>query len=98
MSTIRKGTSIGPRETVDVAMIKALCTASVEEVRSVIARADKQQLIEAHRWCERDVKPHSTRKALFAAGIRKRILAEQTEAQMKSAKKTPITKRKGARR
>lgn len=97
MSNIWKGESIGPRLINKPSLVEKLCKTSVVDLKGVIIHASKVDLIEAHRWCERSPYPHKKRRDLLAAGIRKRILAEQTEENMRRATRRPITRKAGRR-
>jgi hypothetical protein len=78
MPTIRKGESIGPRREISSVGIEHLVNTSVDDCRSSARLASREQLIQAHRWCEQQG-GHKTRRAVLAAALKKSELARETE-------------------
>lgn len=51
--------------------ISYLVHTSVQDMQSSLWHATREEIIAAHRWCERQGGGHKTRKRLLAAALRK---------------------------
>lgn len=67
--------------------IEHLVNTSVEDCRSSLAFASREQLIAAHRWCEGHAKGNATRKQLIAAALRRMELVEARGRKPETRKK-----------
>jgi len=80
---LRKGMTIGTRTAPAVpADIAPIICCAAAKCHAALRLATREQLIDAHRWCDRNG-GHGTRRAFIAKELRKRALNEATEAEMK---------------
>jgi hypothetical protein len=70
MPNIRKGQTIGKRRP-HAQAYQWLTHAGIEDCRQYAHRATREELIDAHRWCERNPEGNKTRKGLIAAALRR---------------------------
>ena len=64
--------------------ISGLVHTSVDDCSSAVFHASRAQLIAAHRWCEANP-GNKSRRTIIARALRKRQLADDTEALMAAA-------------
>lgn len=75
--TLRKGSSLGTRKSNQAMRVAdALTALPTDALDTVLPRATRAELIDAHRWCERNAANNATRKTLIARELRKRQQAE----------------------
>jgi hypothetical protein len=66
--------------------IRFLIDTSVTDCRSACVHATREQLIDAHRWCERNPDGQKSRKEVIATALRKREVTAETERNLKGGR------------
>ena len=81
---IRKGSSIGPRSVPkrEIGDLDIMIHGSLPDCRAASFRASREDLIHAHRHCERNPMGNKIRRKIIATGLRKRQANDDAERQM----------------
>lgn len=82
MPNMRKGDSTGVRAAKPALPgdCQLMITATVEDCRRIASRAGRADLIEAHRYCDRNPALNKARKEVIAAALRKLEAGDKLEA------------------